>query len=88
MTPDQLAKTLNLYANKTQELVALVEGYDFPPESPCQRDLDKLKHVVWMCEEAKTFHSVEKSMRWLGFIQGYLWVTGVFSIEEMKEHNR
>lgn len=80
MTPDQLAKTLNLYANKTQELVAL--------ESPCQRDLDKLKHVVWMCEEAKTFHSVEKSMRWLGFIQGYLWVTGVFSIEEMKEHNR
>lgn len=88
MNHDQLANTLNLYSSKLQELIALVEDHDFPPESPCQRDLDKLKHVVWMCSEAQTFPNTDKAMRWLGFIQGYLWVNGVFSIEEMKDHNR
>lgn len=30
----------------------------------------------------------EKAMRWLGFVQGVLFVVGIFSIEEMANHNR
>lgn len=30
----------------------------------------------------------EKFMRWLGFVQGVLWVNGVYTIDEMREHNR
>jgi hypothetical protein len=30
----------------------------------------------------------EKAMRWLGFIQGVLWSTGVKTIDEMREDNR
>ena len=31
---------------------------------------------------------LEKLMRWLGFLQGTLWVLGVFSIDELRLHNR
>jgi hypothetical protein len=30
----------------------------------------------------------EKAHRWLGFIQGVLWMTGVFTLDELKEHSR
>lgn len=30
----------------------------------------------------------EKAFRWLGFIQGILWVGEWYTIEEMAEHNR
>jgi len=29
-----------------------------------------------------------KANRWLGFVQGFLWANGIYTIEEMKEHNR
>ena len=31
---------------------------------------------------------IEKAMRWLGFIQGVLWICGIYTIDEMREHNR
>lgn len=33
-------------------------------------------------------HTVEKGMRWLGFIQAILWYEHVCSIEEMRDHNQ
>jgi hypothetical protein len=30
----------------------------------------------------------EKAMRWLGFVQGIFWTSEVFTIEDMKNHNR
>ena len=30
----------------------------------------------------------EKFMRWLGFVQGVFWCRSVYTIEEMKQHNR
>src|SRR4030095_7725392 len=30
----------------------------------------------------------EKFMRWLGFMQGVLYAEGIFTIDQMKEHNR
>ena len=30
----------------------------------------------------------EKAMRWLGFVQGYLWGAGLADIDEMKDWNR
>ena len=30
----------------------------------------------------------EKLMRWLGFMQGALWVKGIYTIDELKAHNR
>jgi hypothetical protein len=46
-------------------------------------------HLLWMCEEAiaMTADRLEKKMRWLGFVQGALWMLGVHSVEELKQHN-
>lgn len=29
----------------------------------------------------------EKAMRWLGFIQGWLWAQGIYSVDELGKHN-
>lgn len=48
-------------------------------------------HLVWMCEKAiELIHegSIEKSHRWLGFVQGVLWASEIYSIHELREHSR
>lgn len=48
------------------------------------------QHLRWMIEQTRAFieqDRVEKSMRWLGFIQGGLWALGYRSIEAMKRDN-
>lgn len=30
----------------------------------------------------------EKAMRWLGFMQGVMWVSGEYTLDELKGHNR
>lgn len=64
----------------------------FPPKHAVQGG-KKLNHAHWMAYEAKTVFievevRIEKANRWLGFIQGVLWAENVFTIEELKAHNR
>lgn len=50
-----------------------------------------LAHAMWMVREARQLLAdgrTEKSLRWLGFVQGVLWATGVSSIAELKDMNR
>lgn len=49
-----------------------------------------LCHVKWMLKEMLPFvpGQWEKANRWLGFVQGVLWCEGVYTIEEMKNHNK
>lgn len=50
-----------------------------------------LKHCRYMVNEILSFleqNRTEKAFRWLGFLQGCLWTTGVFSLDELKGHNR
>ena len=45
-------------------------------------------HIAWMCTEAQKFINVgefDKANRWLGFIQGYLWAHGCFSINDLRD---
>lgn len=48
----------------------------------------KLSHCYWMLNKIQAFDSVNKAMRWLGFIQGVFWSEDVFSIDQLKNHNR
>ncbi len=50
-----------------------------------------LNQARWMCDETERFireHRFAKAYRWIGFIQGLLFMGGVCSIAELKEHNR
>lgn len=44
----------------------------------------RLSHAAWMCVRAQEYvkyGNTEKAIRWLGFIQGVLWMSGIVSIE-------
>lgn len=52
---------------------------------------DALQHAAWMCGEAGRFLKqgrLYKTARWIGWIQGVLWTSGVCSLEELRGHNR
>jgi hypothetical protein len=53
-------------------------------------DFDKVfAHLRWCCGQIKRYldqgHPLE-ARQWLGFVQGCLWMRGVFSLEEMRAH--
>jgi len=65
-----------------------------PPEKPLPDfELDgmevALRHAHWMCHEtlAMPAEKLEKKFRWLGFIQGVLWMAGVQTVDEAKKDN-
>lgn len=50
-----------------------------------------LAHCNGMFEKMEEFARAErmdKVFRWLGFVQGVLWVCRVYTLEELKNHNR
>jgi hypothetical protein len=51
-------------------------------------DSEHARHVVWMIHQISQMTDQGKVNRWLGFIQGYFWEIGLFTIDEMREHVR
>ena len=53
--------------------------------------LTMTRHILWMLDEMtamipdQTKH--DKFYRWLGFVQGWLWTSHKYSIDEMREDN-
>ena len=58
----------------------------------CENTGPPFDHLYWMTfqigDMLEDKDDIEKVMRWLGFIQGVLWAKGVYTIDELKEHNR
>lgn len=41
---------------------------------------ERLNHLVWLCQAGKTLvdeRRLEKAFRWLGFVQGAIWASGI-----------
>lgn len=58
-----------------------------------ERNPDKpLNHILWMCHENLKHIDENKSDRkigaWLGFVQGVLFSEKIFTIPELRDHNR
>lgn len=52
---------------------------------------ETLCHALWMCDRTREFlrgGRFAKVYRWIGMIQGILFMNGIFSLAELKEHNR
>lgn len=50
-----------------------------------------LGHARWMCDNIPRYvqdGKMEKAMRWLGFVQAILWMTGQQTIHTLKDDNR
>jgi len=83
MEKDVVIEALTLYKS-----VLKYSGYD--PKSTFDGGNDK-QHVAWMCDQAMIFVKEgrrDKALKWLGFIQGCLFCWKVYSLEELKDHNR
>jgi len=52
--------------------------------------LEVVRHLLWMCDRIVDLiaeEQREKAMRWLGFVQGVCWSSGLYSLDELKAMN-
>lgn len=52
---------------------------------------EPVEHVTWMLAKIPDLYEagrIEKAMRWLGFVQGFIWACDFAGIDEMKSWNR
>ncbi len=89
MTPDKIREVLAIYKKKFEELnISQKKSADnclVASNSQC------LAHCHAMINQIEIFlneNRLDKSFRWLGFIQGCFWKTGIYTLEELKNHNR
>lgn len=53
-----------------------------------------LAHVAGMLDQIETFvkadteEAWDKANRWLGFLQGVFWTQGIYTLDQMRDHNR
>lgn len=95
----KLNKLLMFYR---QYMMADAKRYDglYPGEGVRSVESDDA-HIAWMMEQLEQHcwdwtelagqdgvWTNDKKMRWLGFIQGYLWANQMRTISEMREDNR
>ena len=92
MTNDKILEVVRTY--RSHFVAMQIEPKDYPHEElmvPRHGDDDALAHCCGMLPKIELFvHEgrIEKAMRWLGFIQGCLWVCGVYSLDNLKNHSR
>jgi len=49
-----------------------------------------MNHALWMCGEIEALirqNRMAKAYRWIGMVQGILFMGGIYSIAELKAHN-
>ena len=88
MTPDKVREVLAIYRKKFEE--AGVGKKNLRAEQS-QDNWDRLAHCHGMLDEMDFFiqqNRMEKVFRWLGFIQGCLWSMSVYTLDDLKNHNR
>lgn len=89
MTADKVKEVITIYRKKFEKMgISKQKSHlnSFPTS-----DKDFLAHCHGMLDEMEAFIQegrMDKVFRWLGFIQGCLWTSGIYTIEEVKNHNR
>jgi len=89
MTGDKVREVIAIYRKKFEEMGISKKRSSL--SSFPNSDNDFLAHCHGMLNEMEIFIQegrMEKTFRWLGFIQGCLWRAGVYTIDEVKNHNR
>ena len=75
---------------KENKIIDVCEKYSKKLKKFHQAD-KKVYHIKWMIMKISEFikeNQQEKANRWLGFIQGVLWAMEIYTVDEMREHNR
>lgn len=92
MPKEQIIEVAALYLSRLVALgaeVVRLATMDKPYQGESEKDALK-NHLAWMCDRLIKLAEdgeVEKAGRWLGFVQGCLYMFGEYSIDEMRTHN-
>lgn len=93
MTPEKVLEVLNLYERMFIEADVSRGQVGFGVTLNADEESTKisLEHCHGMIDEMRQFVAggrMDKVFRWLGFIQGVLWVNGWYTLAELMDHNR
>ena len=101
MTGEKIKEVATKYARVIHRMVEIHPARILVPGEPMRGPVDKswttwspaeqANHLLFACAEMKRFVDegrLEKSFRWLGWIQGTLTALGVYTIEDCGNHNR
>jgi len=89
MDEQKIAEVIEIYRNKLLEMGFVKRRFILNIPSPSFQGA--LNHCLSMLDEMEIFIQegrMDKVFRWLGFVQGCLFTCGVYSVEELKDHNR
>lgn len=89
MTSEKIVAVVREYREMFRENGILVKEY--PLDSFVHSDTDALRHCHNMLDDIIRFAEagkMGKAFRWLGFVQGVCWRTGVYTIDNLRDHNR
>lgn len=87
MTPEKLKSIFQKYAQLLPDNQKQLREGGYDDQFYTLMHHERESHVAWMCQEAQTFvdqKRIEKAMRWLGFVQGYLWARSMRTLDELK----
>jgi recombinational DNA repair protein (RecF pathway) len=86
MTDEKILEVVWRYKEKLRAIIPNKSVMDTRPSH-----YTSLAHAAYMCDRITEFVAEgrrDKAFRWLGFLQGVLWVNGVFTLDELANHNR
>lgn len=92
MLPGKVLEVIERYQVHLGRLPKGHGPFDRPPATR-----EAFSHLHGMLDQLRVFVTgdgpdtpprLEKAMRWLGFIQGALWLNGDFTLDELRDHNR
>lgn len=89
MDAHKIMKVLDVY--ETYFIKEKVPKKKVSPDVFPRLESDVLTHLHGMIDEMREFvrdGRMDKAFRWLGFMQGALWCQGIYTLEELKNHNR
>lgn len=84
---DTFKKIVLIYKGKLTELH--VEPEEFAEEKTAQSSHAAFAHCYFLLEKIEIIlkkDNVEKARHWIGFIQGILWIEGIYNIKQLKAH--
>ena len=62
------------------------QGSDFHALASCRGTLAKIKELISGSEENLREEDFQRAIIWFGFVQGILYQTGCYSIEQLVDH--
>jgi len=89
MTPDKVREVIARYRELLESNGYIPEPH--PHNVPHISTNKAMDHCLSMLSKMELFLDegrFEKTFRWLGFVQGYMWANRMFTLEDLKNHNR